>query len=114
MNIVNQKIIDAVIEKRKMYVRILWHLLGYMVLLRQAMSMRNQDAYDELCKLREPAKLFLASEKRFQRVNELVDKAKVSYANANLHEELGQVRLDTFGVMYYLMDAIMLFHGRYF
>ena len=76
--------------------------------------MRNQDAYDELCKLREPAKLFLASEKRFQRVNELVDKAKVSYANANLHEELGQVRLDTFGVMYYLMDAIMLFHGRYF
>lgn len=75
---------------------------------------KNQEAYDELCKLREQTKLFLASEKRFQRVNELVDKAKVSYANACLHDELGQVRLDVFGVMYYLMDAAMLFHGRYF
>lgn len=75
---------------------------------------KNQEAYDELCKLREQTKLFLASEERFQRVNELVDKAKISYANAYLHEELGQVRLDAFGVMYYLMDAIMLFHGKYF
>lgn len=74
----------------------------------------NQKAYDELCKLREQTKLFLVSEERFQRVNELVDKAKVSFANAYLHDELGQVRLDTFGVMYYVMDAIMLFHGRYF
>ena len=75
---------------------------------------KNQQAYDELCKLREQAKLFLASEERFQRVNELVDKAKVSYANAYLHEELGQVRLNAFGVIHSLMDAIMLFHGSYF
>ncbi len=75
---------------------------------------KNQEAYDELCKLREQTKRFLASEERFQRVNELVDKAKISYANAYLHEELGQVRLDAFGVMCFLMDAIMLFHGRYF
>ncbi len=65
---------------------------------------KNQEAYDELCKLREQTKLFLASEERFQRVNELVEKAKISYANAYLHEELGQVRLDVF----------MLFHGKYF
>lgn len=70
---------------------------------------KNQEAYDELCKLREQTKRFLASEERFQRVNELVDKAKISYANAYLHEELGQVRLDAFGVMCFLMDAIMLF-----
>ncbi len=75
---------------------------------------KNQEAYDELCKLREQTKQFLASEERFQRVNELTDKAKISYANAYLHEELGQVRLDAFGVMCYLMDAMMLFHGRYF
>ncbi len=75
---------------------------------------KNQEAYDELCKLREQTKLFLTSEERFQRVNELVEKAKISYANAYLHEELGQVRLDVFGVMCYLMDAIMLFHGKYF
>lgn len=80
----------------------------------QIVYIKNQEAYDELCKLREQTNLFLASEERFQRVRELVDKAKISYANAYLHEELGQVRLDAFGVMCYLMDAIMLFHGRYF
>lgn len=80
----------------------------------QIVYVKNQQAYEELCKLREQTKFFLASEERFQRVQELVDKAKVSFANAYLHEELGQVRLDTFGVMYYLMDALMLFHGRYF
>lgn len=80
----------------------------------QIVYIKNQEAYDELCKLREQTNLFLASEERFQRVRELLDKAKISYANAYLHEELGQVRLDAFGVMCYLMDAIMLFHGRYF
>lgn len=80
----------------------------------QIVYIKDQEAYDELCKLREQTKLFLASGERFQRVNELVDKAKISYANTYLHEELGQVRLDAFGVMCSLMDAIMLFHGRYF
>lgn len=75
---------------------------------------KNQDAYDELCRLRERTKHFLVSEERFQNVNDLIDKAKISFANAHLHEELGQVRMDVFGVMYYLMDAVMLFHGRYF
>lgn len=75
---------------------------------------KNQEAYDELCKLREQAKLFLSSEERFQRVNELVDKAKISYANTYLHEESGQVRLEAYGVICYLVDAIMLFHGKYF
>ncbi len=80
----------------------------------QIVYIKNREAYDELCKLREQTKRFLASEERFHRVNELIDKAKISYANASLHEELGQIRLDVFGVMCYLMDAIMLFHGRYF
>ena len=47
-------------------------------------------------------------------MNDLIDKAKISFANAHLHEELGQVRMEVFGVVYYLMDAVMLFHGRYF
>ena len=51
---------------------------------------KNQDAYDELCKLREQTKHFLVSEERFQNVNDLIDKAKISFANAHLHEELGQ------------------------
>ena len=80
----------------------------------QIVYIKNQEAYEELCKLREQTKRFLASGERFQRVKELVDKAKISYANVYLHEELGQVRLDAFGVMCFLMDAMMLFYGRYF
>lgn len=44
---------------------------------------KNQDAYNELCRLREQTKAFLESEERFQRVNELIEKAKISYANAH-------------------------------
>lgn len=75
---------------------------------------KKQEAYEELCKLREQARAFLESEERFERVHELLDKAKLFYANAHLHEELGQVRIDAFGVMYYLLDALMLYHGAYF
>ena len=75
---------------------------------------KKQEAYEELCKLREQAKAFLESEERFERVDELIDKAKGFFANAHLHEELGQVRVDAFGVMYYLLDALMLYHGAYF
>ena len=74
----------------------------------------NQASYEQLCKLREQAKRILASEERIQRVIELLEKAKVCYANANLQDSLGKVRVEAFGAMYYLMDAVMLFHGKYF
>ena len=80
----------------------------------QIVYVQKQEAYDELLRLRREAKQLLASEKRFQRASELVDKAKLSYANACLHDRLGRVRLEAFGVMYYLLDAIMLYHGSYF
>ena len=75
---------------------------------------KNQEAYDEFVKLREQAKLFLESKERFQRVKELVDKAKISYADSYLHEELGQIRMDAYEVMQNLLDAIMIYHGSYF
>ena len=74
----------------------------------------DPEAYEKLLQLRNQAKHFLASEARFERVNALIEKAKTAYANAHLYDELGQVRLEAFGVMHYLMDAVMLFHGRYF
>lgn len=80
----------------------------------QIVYIKKQEAYEELCRLREQTKQYLASEERFQRVNELMDKAKISYANASLHEEAGQVRLDAFAVICYLTDAMMLFYGTYF
>lgn len=75
---------------------------------------KNQKAYDELCRLREETKLFLESDERFQRVNELITKAKVAYADALLCDEIGKVRLNAFGVMDYLLNAVMLYHGKYF
>lgn len=75
---------------------------------------KNQAAYEELCRLRQETKTRLASEERFQSVQDLVGKAKTSFANAYLHDALGQVRLDAFAVMYYLTDALMLHHGQYF
>ena len=80
----------------------------------QIVYVNNQEAYQELLQLRRQAKQFLESEERFQRANELVNKAKTSYANACLYDELGQVRLEAFGVIHYLLDAVMLYHGRYF
>lgn len=80
----------------------------------QIVYVKNQEAHNELLKLRTQTKQFLASDERFQRVNELVQKAKISYANACLAETPGQVRLEASGVISYLTDAIMLYHGSYF
>lgn len=80
----------------------------------QIVYVNNQEAYKELLQLRRQAKQILESEERFQRVNELVNKAKTAYANACLYDELGQVRLEAFGVIHYLLDAVMLYHGSYF
>ena len=80
----------------------------------QIVYVKNKEAYNELLKLRTQAKQFLASQERFQTVNELVQKAKISYANACLYDALGQVRLEAFEVISYLLDAIMLYHGTYF
>lgn len=74
----------------------------------------HQDAFDDLTALRAQAKQLLDSEERIQKANEAVDKAKIAYANACLREDLGQVRLETCGVITYLCDAVMLYHGQYF
>lgn len=75
---------------------------------------KKQEAYEKLLSLREEARAFLTSDARFERVSELIGKAKISFADAHLHDELGQVRIDAYGVIYYLLDAVMLFHGTYF
>ena len=75
---------------------------------------KNQDAYDELISLRAQAEQLLSSDERFQRARESVEKAKTAYANACLREELGRVRMEAYGVISFLSDAAMLFHGKYF
>lgn len=80
----------------------------------QIVYVKNQDAYDKLCTLRTQAQQFLESAERFGRVNESLDQAKIAYANACLYEKPGQVRLEAYGVISYLLDAVMLYHGKYF
>ena len=80
----------------------------------QIVYVKHQDAYDKLCALRTQAKQFLVSDGRFQRVKEAINNAKIAYANACLCEELGQARVETFGAISYLLDAVMLHHGTYF
>ena len=75
---------------------------------------KSQDAYDELMTLRAQTEHLLSSEERFQRVYELVDKAKMAYANACLSEKSGQVLMEAFGVISYISDAVMIYHGKYF
>ena len=80
----------------------------------QIVYVKNQAAYDELCALREQASAFLTSDERFQRVKELVDQAKICYANACMYDGIGRMRLEASGVISYLLDAVMLCHGTYF
>ena len=75
---------------------------------------KDQDALDALNELREQTKSFLQSDERFERVNELLQKAKVSYADACLYEELGKVRISAAEVILSLLDSIMIYHGCYF
>ena len=75
---------------------------------------KNRDAYDELMALRTRTERILSSEERIERACEAVDKAKTAFANACLREELGRVRFEAYGVITYLADALMLYHGQYF
>ena len=75
---------------------------------------KNQDAYDELLKLREQASAVLQSDKRFERVDEQIRQAKLYFAEACLSDKLSRVRMNAAGVIVSLLSAIMLYHGSYF
>ena len=44
----------------------------------------------------------------------MIDKAKIAYANACLREEAWEIRMEACGVITFLSDAMMLYHGKYF
>lgn len=80
----------------------------------QIVYVKTPDSYAKLCDLREQAKLLLQSDNRLERVTQLLEKAKVCFANAYLDDTIGKVRLDAYGVIYHLLDAVMIYHGKYF
>ena len=80
----------------------------------QIVYVKKQEACERLLELRTKAERVLQSEERFQRVDELLEKAKIAYANACLYDDLGRTRVEAMGVLHYLLNAVMLYHGRYF
>ncbi len=56
----------------------------------------------------------LASEARFERAERLLQLARQEYAEACLADELSEVRTHAGDALYWLLDALMLWHGRYY
>lgn len=80
----------------------------------QIVYVKDREAYADLLALRARAEQFLQSEERYCRVEELIGKAKITYANACLYDAPGQVRAEACAAVGCLLDAVMLYHGRYF
>ena len=75
---------------------------------------RDRETGARLEGLRKRAADILASERRFDRAERLLRQAKQAYAEVWLTEELSRVRTWAGETVYWLLDALMLYHGRYF
>ena len=75
---------------------------------------RDEEALVRLEVLRKQAAETLASDARLEKAQTLMDNVKKAYADCFLAETLSQVRFCAGGVLYDLLDAVMLFNGTYF
>lgn len=75
---------------------------------------REQSAVQRLEGLRKKALALLSSNKRYQKAQAAFDNAKKIYADCFLSDSASQIRTDAGLVIYFLLDATMLYHGRYF
>jgi len=75
---------------------------------------KDEAVHQELLKLREKTAVFLASETRMERVAENIEQAKINYADACLADVIGQVRMSAMNVIQCAMNAVMIYHGKYF
>lgn len=76
--------------------------------------LRDPEAGERLRALREKAREILASDARFSRAEGCYEEAKKRYAECFLEDRLPRVRFCAGGVIHSLLDAVMLFHGKYF
>lgn len=74
----------------------------------------DQSAVHRLEQLRKKAAALLVSDKRFEKSQLNLDNAKKAYADCFLTDSIAEIRVCAGAVIYYLLDALMLFHGRYF
>lgn len=75
---------------------------------------REQSAVQRLEGLRKKALALLSSDKRYKKAQAAFNNAKKIYADCFLSDSVSQIRTDAGAVIYFLLDAAMLYHGRYF
>ena len=74
----------------------------------------NPAAVDRLAALRREASARLASDQRYAAAQAALDQAKKLYAECFLSDSLPHIRTAVGEGILYMMDALMLYHGRYF
>jgi len=75
---------------------------------------KNDAIYKKFCQLRKKTRQILKSKEILKRVEEFIKNAKISYANANLHDKIGLVRMDAFDTINDLLNSLMLYRHTYF
>lgn len=75
---------------------------------------KDQNAARRLEKLRKKAFDLLASDARYAKAQEALENAKKMYADCFLADSVSQIRTTAGAVIHFLLDAVMLYHGRYF
>ena len=78
------------------------------------LHMHNPDALSRWEELKEQALRRLASDERFPKAQVALDEAKKLYADVCLCDSLSRARAFAGGVLYFVLNAVMLFHGQYF
>ena len=74
----------------------------------------DEAAPERLEGLKRKAADILSSETRFEKAQAAWDNAKRAYADCCMAQSMGQVRLSAGGALYFLLDAVMLHHGKYY
>ena len=74
----------------------------------------DKKAVLRLLMLQEKVKATLASEERFEKAKKAFDQAKIAFCDSFISDTLAQVRSAASDVLYYLLNAVMFYHGRYF
>ena len=75
---------------------------------------KDQSAAQRLDGLKKKALDLLASDERYEKAQAAYDNAKKAYADCFLTDSVSQIRTAAGAVINSLLDAVMLYHGRYF
>ena len=75
---------------------------------------RDETVQQRLDAAKEKAGLILGSDLRFEKAEKLLQTAKQEYADSCFTDDLAEVRVYAGDAILNLLDALMLYHGRYF